>query len=142
MAQARNHFHLPIRQVEKAMWKGNKAQAWPNVILWPMNMYLPNEATEIMNLLGMKTSTQPKKARVSTCATALAVTTGSVAMVMTMATLTAGDALILLATAMYKRQYLITRAPAGAAMIMQWQQQSTRQAWGYKQAQGKHKRHE
>ena len=39
-----------------------------------MNMYLPNEATAIMNLLGMKTNTQPKKARASNCATALAVT--------------------------------------------------------------------
>jgi len=50
MAQARNHFHLPIRQVEKAMWKGNKARAWPNTILCPMNMHLPNEATEIIRL--------------------------------------------------------------------------------------------
>jgi len=56
MAQARKPFLLPIRQVEKAMWKGNKAQAWPDAILWPMNMYLPNEATKIMDLLGMKTN--------------------------------------------------------------------------------------
>jgi hypothetical protein len=51
--QARKHFPLPIRQVEKAMWKCNKARAWPDAILWPMNMYPPNEATEIMDLLGM-----------------------------------------------------------------------------------------
>jgi len=41
---------------EKAMWKGNKAKAWPDAILQPMNMYLPNEATKIMDLLGMKTN--------------------------------------------------------------------------------------
>jgi hypothetical protein len=54
--QARKYFPLPIRQVEKAMWKGNKARAWPDAILWPMNMYLPNEATKIMDLSGMKTN--------------------------------------------------------------------------------------
>jgi hypothetical protein len=56
MAQACKHFPLPIRQVGKAMWKGNKAQAWPDAILWPMNMYPPNEATKIMDLLDMKTN--------------------------------------------------------------------------------------
>jgi hypothetical protein len=56
MAQARKPFLLPIRQVEKAMWKGKKAQTWPDAILWPMNMYLPNEVTKIMDLLGMKTN--------------------------------------------------------------------------------------
>ena len=70
MAQAHKHFLLPIRQVEKAVWKGNKARAWPNVLLWPTNMHLPNEATGLMDLLGMKT----QKARASTCATAMAVT--------------------------------------------------------------------
>ena len=54
--QARKHFPLPIRQVEKAMWKGNKARAWPDAILWPMNMYPPNEATKIMDLLDIKTN--------------------------------------------------------------------------------------
>jgi hypothetical protein len=56
MAQAHKHFLLPIRQVEKAMWKCNKARAWPDAIVWPMNMYLPNEATKIIDLLGMKTN--------------------------------------------------------------------------------------
>ena len=41
---------------EKALWKDNKARAWPDAILWPMNMYLPNEATKIMDLLDMKTN--------------------------------------------------------------------------------------
>jgi hypothetical protein len=75
MAQARNHFPLPIRQVEKAVWKDNKARAWPNAILWPINMYLPNEATKIMylwyeNQFYSRYTTQ--KARASTCATAMA----------------------------------------------------------------------
>jgi hypothetical protein len=56
MAQACNHLLLPIRQVEKAVWKGNKAQAWPNAILWPTNTYPPNEVTQIIDLLGMKTN--------------------------------------------------------------------------------------
>jgi hypothetical protein len=61
MAQAHKHFLLPIRQVEKAVWKGNKARAWPDAILWPTNMYLPNEATEIMDLLGRQPRKQPKR---------------------------------------------------------------------------------
>jgi hypothetical protein len=78
MAQARIHFHLPIRQVEKAVWKGNKARAWPNVLLWPMNMHLPNEATGIKYLLGIYSRYATQKARASTCATALAVARGNV----------------------------------------------------------------
>jgi len=78
MAQACNHFLLPIRQVEKAVWKGNKARAWPNVLLWPTNMHLPNEATGLMDLLGMKT----QKARASTCATAMAIARGNVTILM------------------------------------------------------------
>ena len=72
MAQARNHFLLPIRQVEKAVWKGNKARAWPNVLLWPTNMHLPNEATGIVDLLGIYSRYATQKARASTRATAMA----------------------------------------------------------------------
>jgi hypothetical protein len=82
MAQARNHFLLPIRQVEKAVWKGNKARAWPNVLLWPTNMHLPNEATGIVDLLGIYSRYATQKARASTHATAMAVARGNVTIIL------------------------------------------------------------